>query len=283
MRPENAINLVDYPLDKLTSTIGNALIVSCREQLAESGSCLLPDFIDSRAVQLALKESLDQLDQAHQVDHEFSYDDVDDQTLAVSPDSLPVDHPRHHKSLTKIRFLARDLLPPSNPLRVIHGWPQLAEFIGSVIGKVIFPSACPLSSCVVTVAEEGELQDWHFDGADFIVTIMLEEPSSGGNFEYVTDLRSSYGIDDFDGISKVFNGDRQRVQVPNIAPGTLTLFKGRFNLHRAAPVDPGSRRVMAVLSFETEPNKTGSAAFLKLFYGRSLGDLPVAERLVQFS
>ena len=277
------INVDCYSFGKSDDIAELDLIQSCRDQLDKTGSCLLPDFLTKASQQQALDDALDKISAAHQVNHEFAYDDVDDNTLAVSLKSLPENHPRHHKSLTKIRFLARDLLSPSNPLLMLHSDPLLCRFISQVMDKEIYPSACPLSSCVVTVAEEGELQDWHFDGADFIVTIMLEQANSGGDFEYVKGLRSADGSDDFAAISNVFKGDREGVIVPAIEPGTLTLFKGRFNLHRAAPVDAGSRRVMAVLSFETQPNKTGTDAFLKLFYGRNLADLPKQKRLVKFA
>ena len=88
------------------------------------------------------------------------------------------------------------------------------------------------------------MQDWHFDGNDFIVTIMLEKSEQGGAFEYVTGLRSEGQPDDYDGVSAIFQGKRDNVISLPIEPGTLTLFKGKYNLHRASPVGQGDRRMM---------------------------------------
>lgn len=276
------VDLERYPLHKLDSPEGQALIMSCRQQLDATGSCLLPGFFMPKALDAARRDGLEKLTLAHQVDYEFAYDDVNDDTLAIPLESLPADHPRHFKSLTRIRFLARDLMRDDNPTRTLHGWNGMAGFIGQVMQQPTFQSACPLSSCILTIAEDGELQDWHFDGVDFIVTIMLEQADCGGAFQYVSGLRKPGQEDDYAGVSAVFKGEHENVVSLPIEPGTLTLFKGKFNLHRAAPVKRGSRRMMAVLSYEREPDRTGTEKYLRLFYGRSLNDLPEQERLVRF-
>jgi len=37
----------------------------------------------------------------------------------------------------------------------------------------------------------GDELGWHFDGADSVVTLMLQAPTAGGQFEYVPMLRSA--------------------------------------------------------------------------------------------
>ena len=282
MTLSDIVDLERYPLNALDSIQGQALIARCRRQLDKSGACLLPGFLSPRAIEAARSDGLARCQSAHQVDHEFAYDDVNDDTLATPLESLPSDHPRHYKSLTRIRFLARDLMHKDNPARLLHAWSGMVGFVGQVMQQPTYQSACPLSSCILTIAEEGELQDWHFDGTDYIVTLMLEKPAQGGAFEYVTGLRTADGGDDYDGVSAVLHGQREDVISLPIEPGTLTLFKGQYNLHRAAPVAKGSRRIMAILSFEQVPDKTGSENYLKLFYGRSLSDLPKCERFVTY-
>ena len=282
MKIDQIVNLQRYPLDQLDSAEGYALVESCRQKLEQTGSCLLPEFISQAALKEAHRDGLEKLSSAHQVDYEFAYDDVNDDTLATPLESLPADHPRHYKSLTRIRFLARDLMQKNNPARLLHTWPCMIEFISRVMQEPTFPSGCPLSSCILTTAEEGELQDWHFDGNDYIVTLMLEKPDRGGAFEYATGLRAPGEVDDYAGVSSVLKGERDRVHSLAIEPGTLTLFKGKYNLHKAAPVAEGCRRMMAILSYEQEPDKTGTERYLKLFYGRSLSDLPEDERVVRY-
>ena len=282
MNISQIINLDRYPLDRLDSSKGQALVKSCQNQLAQSGSCLLPGFFSNHALIKTRTDGLNKLGSAHQVDYEFAYDDIDDSTLSIPLESLPTNHPRHYKSLTRIRFLARDLMDQGNPAQLLHGWSGMTAFLTQVMQQPAHQSACPLSSCILTIAEEGELQEWHFDGIDYIVTIMLEKPEQGGAFEYVPGLRSSNQKDDYEGISGVFQGNRDNVITLPIEPGTLTLFKGKYNLHRAAPVEKGSRRMMAILSYEQVPDKVGTENYLRLFYGRSLSDLPESKRKVQF-
>ena len=188
MKIEQIVNLQRYPLDRLDSVEGQALVQSCRDKLDQTGACLLPEFMSGSALEQAHRDGLNKLEAAHQVDYEFAYDDINDDTLSIPRDSLPEGHPRHYKSLTRIRFLARDLMQADNPARLLHAWPGMADFISRVMQEPTYPSGCPLSSCILTTAEEGELQDWHFDGVDYIVTLMLEKAERGGAFEYVSRL-----------------------------------------------------------------------------------------------
>ncbi len=65
------------------------------------------------------------------------------------------------------------------------------------------------------------------------------------------------------------------VSRPVIKPVTLTVFEGKYSLHRASPVEGGPRPVMAVLSYDTERGKTGTDEYLKLFYDRTLSEVIV--------
>lgn len=270
MTIEQSIDLTRYPLHDMTSDAYKALIANCRHQLKESDCCLLPDFITPEAIRSANAEAVRLGESAYQINHHFAYDDVDDETLERDIDGVPEDHPLRFKSLTKIRFVARDVISKTNPIQTIHTWPNMCQFLEDVLElPKVYTNDCPLSACVFTVAEEGELQDWHFDGTDYVVTLMLEKADQGGDFEFVSGLRKPGEEDDFESITKVIKGTYPNVTRPNINPGTLTLFKGRRSLHRASPVKGDGRRVMGILSYETEPGRTGSSEFLKLFYDRA--------------
>ena len=270
----DVVDLDRYPLDRLTGPDGNAFLSDCRSQLAGTGACVLHRFLRPGALAAALSDAETALTRAHQVDHAFAYDYDYDNPDAVPLESLPPDHPRHFSSLTRIRFIAKDLIPDSDPVKRLFHWPPMAAFVAAALGMpAAYPSACPLSGCVFTVAEAGELQDWHFDSNNFIVTLMLRDSPSGGSFEYVPGLRAPGRDDDFDGVSRALAGDRRSVIRLNSEPGTLTLFKGRYNFHRASPVEGDGRRVMAVLSYEDAPDLIGVDTHLKLFYGRTLADV----------
>jgi hypothetical protein len=48
-----------------------------------------------------------------------------------------------------------------------------------------------LSSINVHYADEGQELGWHFDNSEFAITLLLQAPQSGGQFEYVRDLRDA--------------------------------------------------------------------------------------------
>lgn len=271
MNISQIVDLDRYPLDEMGSTTYRKLIDDCQQQLNQNGCCLLPGFLKSDAMAQARLEAINLAKSGYQMNHHFAYDDVNDDTLARDLDDLPMDHPLRFKSLTKIRFVGRDLIHSENPVQQIHTWPQMCTFLQDTMQlPQVFINDCPISACVFTVAEAGEMQDWHFDGTEYIVTLMLEDSSEGGDFEFVTGLRQPDLEDDYDNISRVIAGQYPDVIRPDIKPGTLTLFKGKYSLHRASAVQGNGRRVMSVLSYETTPGRTGSEAYLKLFYGRSL-------------
>ena len=278
----NICDIVDtcrYPLDYSGGAAYKKLISQCRQQLEQDGCCLLPDFLKPDALDNAKQEAITLATGGFQMNHYFAYDDVNDDTLSRNLDSLPKDHPRRFKSLTKIRFVARDLISSVNPIQRVHNWPSICTFLQDLLQiPAIYPNECPLSSCVFTVAERGELQDWHFDGNQFIVTLMLEDSNDGGYFEFVRGLREPGKEDNFESIAQVINGNYPAVSRPVIKPGTLTVFRGKYSLHRASAVEGDGRRIMAVLSYETDPGKTGTDEYLKLFYGRTLSDVIARHR-----
>ena len=71
----------------------------------------------------------------------------------------------------------------------------------------------------------------------------------------------------------MINGNYLAVSRPVIKPGTLAVFRGKYSLHRASAVEGDGRRTMAVLSYETDPAKTGTDEYLKLFYDLTLSEV----------
>ena len=263
------INFAQYPLDDLNSDTGRALVERCRDEVRRTGACLLPDFITPEARDAWLSEAGRVEGKAHQVDHDFTYGAAGEKT-AEPPASLPEDDPRNYLSHTAMKFVAKDLIGDGCSIKDLHRWEPMAAFIRQVMERPAYPSGCPLSGLVFTIAYDGEEQDWHFDNNDFIVTLMLQKPAEGGHFEYMPGLRTPEGEDDFETIKAVHKGTCPDVIRPPIRPGTLTLFKGRYNYHRASPVIGNHPRVMAIFAYEREPDSRQSdAASSMLFFGRT--------------
>ena len=65
--------------------------------------------------------------------------------------------------------------------------------------------------------------------------------------------------------------DNQDEDVISISqnPGTLSLFNGSNSLHRVAPVDKNSERIMDILSYSNRPDYMFSSSIRNRFLGRS--------------
>ena len=105
------------PADELTRTRefcgSKTFITQCKEELGNTGVCVIPDFLPQAAIARSLANARTALGQAHQIDHAFEYDDAYDNPLGISLASLPPTHPRHTRSLTRIKFIAKDLIDPA--------------------------------------------------------------------------------------------------------------------------------------------------------------------------
>jgi hypothetical protein len=64
------------------------------------------------------------------------------------------------------------------------------------------------------------------------------------------------------------NPATQKIEVLPQVPGTLTLFRGRYSLHRVTPVVGDRLRLNAVWPTWISP-MSSSATMRKLFYGRT--------------
>jgi hypothetical protein len=120
---------------------------------------------------------------------------------------------------------------------------------------------------MINVNRTGEQLGWHFDNAEFAVTLMLQPPRAGGAFRYLPNVRTGDVAEDA-AVLAVLDGDE--TGLIDLAPpaGTLVVFRGRDSLHCVAPV-PGPRsRLVGVLSYAREPGQRMDVASQMLFHGR---------------
>ena len=59
----------------------------------------------------------------------------------------------------------------------------------------------------VHYANDGQELNWHFDNSEFVITLLLQSPKAGGDFEYVKDLRDADAGDmNYDDVSAGVEG-----------------------------------------------------------------------------
>jgi len=112
--------------------------------------------------------------------------------------------------------------------------------------------ADPFQALNVFWMRTGEKSSPHFNHHDYTITLLLESPCRGGEFEFVPDL-SSTDDERYDDVIRVLDSDRTRVRQLERSAGTLPLFRGRDSLHWVIPVEQG-RRTTAILYYVQRPD-----------------------------
>ena len=259
---KDLIDLARYPVDRLDAEAGCSLVERCRAELEAEGACVLEGFLRPEAARLALAEIEGLLDQAYYCEK--------DHNPYLSPDDpgLPADHPRNAPQVSDLGCLPDDLFAEGSVLRRLYQWDSLRAFIAALLGVPrLYPYADPLGSLNVNVFQPGQQIGWHYDNADWAVTLMLQPAETGGVYEYVPMTREP-GRENYDELAHTLGGNRARVRELAQGEGALVLFRGRYSVHRVTPVEGTRPRLVAVLSYDTQPGVMLSEHNRKLFYGR---------------
>jgi len=241
------LDLCRYPIDDPDSPQARSLIERCRAQIAGTGLCLLPAFLPEDEVRRAVAEVDVAMAAAFSKRRAIvAYDEDEIDPELPDDDSVRTAH-RHAMSV-----VAYDHIGECSPIRALYEWQGFADFLSLVLEQPVYRCADPLISLVITAMGEGEEQGWHFDDNDFVVSLLLRKPDEGGEFEHVPMMRSD---DDpaYERARRVFAGDHGEVETAPLRPGTLALFRGRRSLHRVSPVRRGPGRLIALLSYDSQP------------------------------
>lgn len=260
------VNLSVYPIENLDGEASRTLIRQCRDKLSDSGALVLPEFLTPPATLLLAAEAsgLDWAVHRYQTDHTVYFEPCDD--------SLPESHPRRRRVRTDKSSVPYDLIPTTALLRRLYEWDPLLAFVAAVLGEAsLYRHGDPMAALNINVHDEGQELGWHFDRTDSAVTLSLQQSEAGGVFEYVPNLRSS-NDENYEGVARILAGSRAEVRQLPSEPGTLTLFRGHYSLHRVSPGSGPLKRLVAALSYVREPGVIFSPYARKLFYGR---DTPV--------
>ena len=267
------INLARYPLHALDTEAGAELVERCQRDLEERALCLLPSFVRPQALEQMVCEATPLAAVAHyrNEDATFAYD-------AEPASNWPVGHPRRAAIPSRYRQALNSHIPPDSRIRALYEWPPLTEFVRRVFGaQTMFRSQCPQLSLTLKIAGEGDTDGWHYDPNDGVVSLLLQRPDRGGQFEYAPYIRTP---DDerYDDVARLFADPDARAVRPSIEPGTFVLFNGNLSLHRVSEVGATTRpRIIALLSFDREPDQVFSPCYVE--HLRSFPtDASVAER-----
>lgn len=261
--PAELVDLARYPLDAPASDAYRSVVEAARLELREQGWAELCGFVTSDGVAAMVADADTLAVRSHASGGQGT-------AYLEFPDfSLPADHPRLHFADYAVRAVAYDLMPLDSPLRLLYEWDPLKDLVEAVLDRgPVFRYADPFGALNLAVMGEGDQLQWHFDQTDFVVSLAIQSAESGGDFEVAPRLRSA---DDecYDAVAAVLGGDRSRVEVLTMMPGTLLVFEGRYSLHRVSPIAGGRFRHVGLLAYDTAAGTTGSDLLRTDRYGRT--------------
>jgi len=256
MNPENIINLEQHPIQESDYS------KSCKDQLDSTGALVMEDFLNSDTVESLQAEAREVRPLAY-----FCHQNHN--AYLLDPDTdFPAEHIRNLKQVSDKGCITHDQVPENSLLRTLYEWPDFRKFLKQVLREPVFPYTDTLSSININYYEQGQQLGWHFDNASFAVTLMLQSPGLGGEFEYREKVRNSEkGDSAFADTEAVIKGKLQPKTLA-IGDGSLVLFRGRNSLHRVAPVVSEHARILVTLNFNTEPGIMLSELARMAFFGR---------------
>ncbi len=259
------IDLDRYPIDQLESGAGRDLIEICHNNLDTEAIALLPGFIRPSAISGMAEEAQNLIDQAYRYDqprvafyeHPNHHHRVHDSDNGSELRSKP--HPNRYYQILNYQ------IPNNSNLRAIYLWPKLTEFVRRVLDvNRLYPSVCPHLALTMKVAFEGDLDGWHYDPNDGVITLMLQPSESGGEFEYAPYIRNEQE-ENYTGVKRLFDSPDTEARRIKLEAGTFTLFNGRFSIHRVRPVGPTKQpRIVAIFSYDKRPDMVFSQDYIDM-------------------
>ena len=261
---QRLINLSEYPIKGPSEKL-NSVIDQVRSDLEADGCAVVRGFLSKEGVAELIKETSNVAQHAHHssalTNAYFTEDDP----------CLPKSHPKRQFFQRSNAFIPADNFLKSGALRRIFDHEGFDEFIRACLNEPkdkFFRYADPLADAIVNVSLEGNGFPWHFDTNNYTITLAIQNATEGGEFEYAPMIRQKN--ENFAEVSKVLKNQSNLVKSINLQPGDLQLFKGRYSLHRVAPLKGKVPRYVAILSYVEEINMVGSVERTKQLYGRVL-------------
>lgn len=263
--PTQFIDTERYPVNQSGSDGFADLINTIRTELNKDGCSVLKGFVRADALKALIHEA----DRA--APHAYNSRNRTNPYFSQDDESLEPSHPRRRFYDRSNAFIPADNFGEDSVLRNIYEWQPFFEFMRIALDEPedkFFRYADPLADVIVNMAGEGNGFPWHFDTNNFTVTLALQNADNGGDFEYAPNIRA--GDENFDAVRSVLDETSDKVTVLKLEPGDLQIFKGRYSLHRVAPLKGITPRYVAIFSYVEQEGMVGSPERAKQLYGKVL-------------
>ena len=254
---EDVVNFNEVPIDN------KEFIDKCRRELNQNGVVTLHNFLTPETVTELVNEAKSCSGLAYVTNSTHNV------YLTPQNESLGAEHIFNRQLSSSKGCITTDQVPQNSKLKELYFSDIFKNFISNVVNEeALYEYADPLSSINVHYAAEGQELNWHFDNSKFAITLLLQAPDSGGNFEYVSDLRNAEQNEmNFTGVESVLSG-KTKVNRLDTRPGTLILFRGKNSIHRVTPTEGPRERILVVLAYNSKPGISLSESARMTFFGR---------------
>jgi len=272
------LDLERYPLHAEASPAYTELVEWCRQQLASLGSVDLPGFIRS-SVLAEMTQEVSDLPSYNRLNVVSAYgaalDDEPKEVNQTMPRWRGQDHPAKRKFAQDVFAVAGDLVPSSALIRKVYDSPMVMRFLAKASGKQRMFQMDDEFQCInIMYMYDGCSRAWHYDGTDTVITILLQKPDQGGEYEFAPFIRGKErGEENFEEVARLFDGSYENKIVKDAEAGTLNLFNGMRSLHRVRTVYGPTKRVISILSYHTEPGLRGAVLKNVKLYGERVATI----------
>jgi hypothetical protein len=254
---DSIVDLKKYPLSD------KSFISKCKSLLDNDGSIVLHNFLTKNALEALIDES-------NNSQHKAFYCKQEHNVYISSVDkSFPEDHALNRQVISTKGCVTDDQVSEDSCLKELYRSQLFRTFLAETLGETyLYEYADNLSSINVHYASELQELGWHFDNSSFAVTLLIQKPKKGGEFQYIRNFRDvKKGDMNFDGVCRLIEGNVQ-YKTLTMNAGTLVLFRGIDSIHRVTPVEGNLTRILALLAYNSEPNISLSETSRMIFYGR---------------
>lgn len=258
----DVVDVERYPIDRPGDERLEAIIARARDQLDTTGCMLLPGFVRDSVTDRLSAETTAVSGDAYTTTRGITpYGDD-----GTGHAGLAEGHPRRWVGTWSNGFVGKDRIPADTMIRSLYDSDHFTEFVAACLGlDELHQFFDPIRGLVVNVMGDGGTQSWHYDANEFVVSLMTRRADAGGAFEFCPSLRTP-GDEHYDDVRAVLDGDRTRVRALELEVGDLQVFRGRYSLHRVAPI-VGERHTV-LFGFSETPGYIANVETTMLGYGR---------------
>jgi len=153
-----------------------------------------------------------------------------------------------HLEVTEQWVVGYDQLELDSALKSLYHWEPMLQFVRGVLGQCVHLSSDPMNKLHLNRYLPGDSIGWHHDKSEFFFNLILQQPTSGGQFEYVHASAGKHEL-----VQRVVEeGERDQVQAPLLDGGTVVIFRGKENLHRVTACEGERSRITTIFNYASE-------------------------------